>query len=69
MNINSVNGSGYTNPMFQTPPQTSGGQSIQQTQKVQQGPTEENQEGMASQKMENATNAEAKEGGGFSVYA
>ncbi|MDD2463643.1 MAG: hypothetical protein PHI97_06565 [Desulfobulbus sp.] len=70
MSINGISGSVYNNPMFQTPPQTTGGQTIQQSpQQVQQGPTEENQEGMASQRVENATSSETQERSRINTYA
>lgn len=69
MSINGINGSGYANPMLQTPPQTTGGQVVQQAQQVKQGPTEENQEGMLNQSVENATGSESQERRGINTYA
>jgi hypothetical protein len=73
MTMNGIGGSMYSNPMFQNPPQTTGGKTVQQTtpqmQQVQQGPREESQEGMSSQRVEDATNAESTEKGRLDIYA
>lgn len=71
MNMNGISGSAYTNPMFQTPAQSTGGQTIQQSpQQVKPGPAEEKQEGMTTQRAENITGSEStKSRKGVDVYA
>ena len=64
-------GTGYsTYNTLQTTTQKTGGQTIQQQpQQVQQGPAEDQKEGMVSQSVENVTQTETTPQGGFSTYA